>query len=342
MITLGIETSCDETAVAIITSQGKVLSHKLNSQIDIHRAFGGVVPEVAARAHVDIIDILIKQALEEAKINPQDIDLYSATSGPGLLGGLMVGSIAAKTMAWCFNKPFVGVNHLVGHALLPTMFEEISFPFLLLLVSGGHTQFLAVLKEDKYELLGQSIDDAIGEAFDKSARLLGLPYPGGVEIQKLATMGNPHKYVLPKPLYKKPNCDFSFSGLKTAVKDLITSLGGQEGLSQTQRYDICASLQYTIAQTVEDRLIKAVSMFEGSHGKLSSLVVSGGVCANTEIRGVLKQYTDTNNIKLHLPPMELCTDNAVMIAWAGLQKYKTQGADGLNFPIRSRWALKDL
>jgi N6-L-threonylcarbamoyladenine synthase len=337
MIILGIESSCDETAIAIIKNR-EVLAHLVLSQIDTHKAFGGVIPEVASRMHLEAIDGLIVQALAMANIGLADIDVFAATTGPGLAGGLLVGSLAAKTLSLVHNKPFVAVNHLQGHALMPTMNEDVQFPFLLLLVSGGHTQFLAVNGINDYKILGGTIDDAIGEAFDKSARLLGLPYPGGREIELLASRGDENKYKFPLPLIGQKNCNFSFSGLKTAVREVVI---GKE-LNDKDKKDIAASLQHTIVKILLNRTKNAIESFEKDYGKLNAMVISGGVSANLKIRTELGDFLQNRNIRLVCPPINLCTDNGIMIAWAGYCRASAGLFNNLDFPIKVRWSLEEL
>ncbi|MCL2567767.1 MAG: tRNA (adenosine(37)-N6)-threonylcarbamoyltransferase complex transferase subunit TsaD [Alphaproteobacteria bacterium] len=337
MIVLGIESSCDETAIAIIKDK-EILSHIVLSQIDAHKAFGGVIPEVASRMHLEAVDGLINAAVKEAKLNLRDIDVFVATAGPGLAGGLIIGSLAAKTLSLVFNKPFVAVNHLQGHALMPTMNEDVKFPFLLLLVSGGHTQFLAVNGINDYKILGASIDDAIGEAFDKSARLLGLSYPGGREIELLAADGDENRFKFPLPLCNQKNCNFSFSGLKTAVREEVF---GKE-LSEQDKKDIAASLQHTIVKILLNRTQNAINMFEKDYGRLNQMVISGGVSANLKIRAALGDFLKTKNISLVCPPLNLCTDNGLMIAWAGYLMARENLFNSLDFPIKVRWSLEEL
>ncbi|MFL1780576.1 tRNA (adenosine(37)-N6)-threonylcarbamoyltransferase complex transferase subunit TsaD [Candidatus Hepatincolaceae symbiont of Richtersius coronifer] len=358
MIILGIESSCDETAVAIVDDKFNILAHCLVSQIKLHQSFGGVVPELAARAHLEVIDSLITQTIAKSKISLNDIDGFAGVCGPGLIGGLMVGAVAAKTLALVCSKPFLAINHLQAHALTPTLFENIKYPFLLLLVSGGHSQFVAVLGVNKYILLGETIDDAIGEAFDKAARLLGLPYPGGAEIQNLATQGDPLSFKFPKPLctgthnYQK-NCNFSFAGLKTAVRQQIINLSVNNfqakerantahNLSEQMIKDICASLQHTITDIVVDRTLHAIQIFEKEHGHLEHLVVSGGVAANLYLRMNLEKFVNNKGITAVFPPLEFCTDNGVMVAWCGIKKLQAGLIDELNTPINPRWSLEEL
>ncbi len=337
MIVLGIESSCDETAIAVIDNK-KILSHIVLSQIDIHKNFGGVIPEVAARSHLEVIDNIIEEAMLESRIDLSNIDVFSATCGPGLAGGLIIGSLSAKTLSLVYNKPFVAVNHLQGHALIPTISNDVEFPFLLLLVSGGHTQFLVVRGVNDYKILGSTIDDAIGEAFDKSARLLGLPYPGGREIEALSLDGNKNKYKFPMPLCNQKNCNFSFSGLKTAVRDTIVNTE----INEQSKKDISASLQHSVIKIMLNRSKYAIEMFEEKYGKLRSFVMSGGVSANLLIRSEMEDFLNKKGVNLVCPPLNLCTDNGVMIAWAGLKRAELGLFDDLRFPIKVRWSLEDI
>ncbi len=339
MMILGIESSCDETAISVITNKGEVLAHILFSQIEEHNKFGGVIPEFAARSHLSVIESLIITLQEKYKINLDNIDAFCATAGPGLMGGLLVGVLVAKTLSFLYNKPFLAINHLQAHALLPTMNNNIKYPYLLLLVSGGHTQFLACLEVNKYKILGQSIDDAIGEAFDKSARLLGLGYPGGKKIEELAKKGNPNAFSFPKPLQYSKECNFSFSGLKTALKNVVENLSY---IDDDIKCDICASLQKTIVEIVLDKTKNAITTFENVYGKLSNMVISGGVSANFHLRESLENYLHCIGVELLVPEVNLCTDNAVMVAWCGLKRYELGLFDDLDFKVRSRWSLEDI
>jgi N6-L-threonylcarbamoyladenine synthase len=344
---LGIETSCDETAVAIVDGEKNILSHVLNSQIEIHRKFGGVVPEIAARGHVEIIDDLILQALKEANLTFEDIDAFAATSGPGLIGGVIVGLMAAKTLASIFKKPFIAVNHLEGHALTVRLTNEIEFPYLLLLISGGHCQILLAKDLGNYEKLGETIDDALGECFDKVAQMLGLPYPGGPEVEKMAREGDEKRFKFSRPLIDVLNrdhlCDFSFSGLKTAVRREIEKLIGEEfshltspqKISQKDKVDICASFQRVVCEVILNRL----SNIDLEKFKAKDLVIAGGVAANRYIFSSLQNWASARNINLIAPPIKLCTDNAAMIAWVGVEKFKRGIFDDLNFKPKARWEL---
>lgn len=337
MYVLGIESSCDETGVAIV-DESKILAHKLFSQVSTHAKYGGVIPEIAARQHLEYIDILIKETLAEAHLSLEEITGFAAALGPGLAGGLIVGSVSAKTLALIYNKPFIAVNHLQAHALIPSFEYEIHNPHLILLLSGGHSQFIVANNLQSYQILGTTLDDSVGEAFDKSARLLGLNYPGGKEIEALAKLGDPLRFKLPKPLSNQKNCNFSFSGLKTAVKETVDKLE----LTKQNIEDLAASLQYTILQIILNRLEHAILMFEEKHGKLKQLVFSGGVAANQYLQKNITEYLQKQGIQLIIPKHELCTDNGVMIAWAGLQKLQANLVDDLTFPIKVRWSLENL
>ncbi len=341
-LVLGIESSCDETAVGLVNGQGAILANDLYSQYEHHVNWGGVVPELAARAHLSRIEKLVEGAFESSGVQWQDIDAIAVTGGPGLIGGVIVGVMVAKAMAAFQNKPFYAVNHLEGHALSPRLSAAIDFPFILLLVSGGHTQFLLVKGVGDYTLLGTTMDDAVGEAFDKTARLLGLPYPGGPLIEKSAQNGNPLAFRLPQPLSKQKNCMLSFSGLKTAVRQLIE----KESISKDSSCfaDLCASFQYTVGEVLKNKLIYA---FQEAESKLGSVVnrfvVAGGVSANRYLRHILQEVCQENSVKFYAPEQALCTDNGAMIAWAGVERIKAGfPPSSLTFAPRPRWPLTDL
>lgn len=337
MIVLGIESSCDDTAVAIIDDH-KILAHILSSQIEIHKPYGGVVPELAARSHVEIIDQLIKTALATAKLKLQQIELIAATGGPGLIGGVITSVMVAKGISLANNIPLIFVNHLEGHALM-AKFEkpELSYPFLIFLASGGHCQILACNGPVKYEKYGETLDDAIGEAFDKTAKLLGLPYPGGPYIEKLAKEGNHLAYKLPVSMVKQDNCNFSLSGLKTAVRYLIAELGE---LSLKQKEDIAASFQYAVRKQIESRVIYAIKKYQAKYNNINTnIVFSGGVAANEYIRCNLELICQKFKSTLYCPSTKFCTDNAVMIAFAGLENYKIGNISNLGFKPKARWPL---
>lgn len=335
---LGIETSCDETAVAIVDDNKCILSNQIASQIDEHKEYGGVVPEVASRSHMRHLDQLIDAAIAESGCSWQDIDAIAVTAGPGLIGGVIVGVMYAKSIASVLNKPIIAVNHLEGHALTARLTEDISFPFLTLLVSGGHTQFLVVKNVGEYEILGTTIDDALGEAFDKTAKILGLGYPGGPALEKKASNGDGNRFKFPKPLCNVKNCDFSFSGLKTAVKREVEALSGKK--TEENICDIAASFQKTASEILSVKTLQAINRFNSLFpGADKSFVLSGGVAANKLIRSSLGSCCEKHGFKFFAPPISLCGDNAAMIAWAGIERYKLGLKNKLNFQPRSRWSL---
>lgn len=339
---LGIETSCDETAAAIVSADKQILAHRVLSQIDDHAEYGGVVPEIAARQHISHLDSLLGSLMKDAAMRFEELDGIAATTGPGLVGGLMVGVMTAKAIAAATGKPFLAVNHLAGHALTARLVENIEFPFLLLLVSGGHCQLLSVSGVSDFKRLGTTIDDAAGEAFDKTAKLLGLGYPGGPAVEKAATEGDPARFRLPKPMVGKPGCNFSFSGLKTAVRRLAEDCVAREGvLTIKDRNDICAAFQTVIGDCIVDRLANAAVMFAEEAGVGNHpLVVAGGVAANRYLRDRIETFAASSGYSFHAPPMALCTDNGAMIAWAGLERLliEPDADDRLEVP-RPRWPL---
>ena len=331
---LGIESSCDETAAALVTSEGAILASEIASQMEVHAAHGGVVPEIAARAHLDAIDVVIGRAMETAGVAMGDLDGVAATGGPGLIGGVVVGTVAAKAIATARGIPYYAVNHLEGHALSPRLVDRVGFPYLLLLVSGGHTQILAVHGPGVYERYGTTMDDAAGEAFDKSAKIMGLGYPGGPAIERAAADGNAALVQLPRPLRGADHCHFSFSGLKTAVAARFAAIeagGGEAGIS-----DLAAALQAAIADCLADRAKRAMSRFAETHGP-ATLVIAGGVAANRAIFARLETEAGKAGFALSVPPAWLCTDNAAMIAWAALER--RDRPDELDFAPRPRWPL---
>ena len=336
MLVLGIETSCDETAASVVSADKRILSNVVLSQLDDHRPYGGVVPEIAARAHIQHLDGIIRQAMDEAKISFDELSAIAATGGPGLIGGVMVGVMMGKALSSYYNKPFLAVNHLEGHALTARMTSDIEFPFLLLLVSGGHCLLLAVESYGTYHRLGTTKDDALGEAFDKVAKMLGLPYPGGPQVEALAKKGNPHAYGFPRPLMGTPGCDFSFSGLKTAVNRQVAAL---QPISDTQKADICASFQYTVTEILKERISNAMQLYSDRFSQ-KRLVVAGGVAANQYIKQTLNTLCEQKNFSLDVPPPALCTDNAAMIAWAGVERLMHHApADTQSFEPKARWPL---
>ncbi len=340
---LGIETSCDETAASVILrdsdGKGHILGDVVLSQLEEHSAYGGVVPEIAARAHVEALDTLIEEALLRAGVTLSDIDAIAATSGPGLIGGLIVGLMTGKAIARATGKPLYAVNHLEGHALTARLTDGLSFPYLMLLVSGGHTQLILVKGVGEYERWGTTIDDALGEAFDKTAKLLGLPYPGGPAVERAALAGNPERFDFPRPLVGDARLDFSFSGLKTAVRQAAQSL---EPVTDEDIADICASFQRAISRTLKDRVGRGLKRFKAEHAGVArpALVVAGGVAANQVLRSTLQTLCAQFGFEFIAPPLSLCTDNAAMIAWAGAERLAAgMAADGLDVAPRSRWPL---
>jgi len=337
MRVMGIETSCDETAVSVIEAPagtqpvGRILSNIVYSQLAEHRRFGGVVPEIAARAHLERIDGLVAQALDEAGLGLADLDAIAATGGPGLIGGVMVGVMTAKALAFAHDKPFIAVNHLEGHALSVRLTEPVGFPYLLLLVSGGHCQLLTVRGPGDFTRLGTTIDDAAGECFDKTAKLLGLGFPGGPAVEKAAIGGDPRRFALPRPMWRKPGCDFSFSGLKTAVRLAVEKLPPGDAQAVA---DLCASFQRTVGDVFADRCANALALAPSS-----TLVVAGGVAANVYLRGRLEEVAASHGATLVAPPVRLCTDNGAMIAWAGAERLRLGQVDALDFRPRPRWPL---
>lgn len=334
-VVLGIETSCDETAVAVVTAERRVLSHVLFSQVDEHRLYGGVVPEIAARAHLERLDRLIAQAMGEAGLDFNELDAVAATAGPGLIGGLMVGLVTAKAICIAAKKPLLAVNHLEAHALTARFTDDLAFPYTLLLVSGGHCQLLVVEGVGRYRRLGATIDDAVGEAFDKVAKMLGLGHPGGPLVERAAMGGDPRRFALPRPLQGQPGCNFSFSGLKTAVRQTIL-----EADPADDRFvaDLAASFQAAVADCLVDRTRRALRAAPGAVAG-RQLVVAGGVAANQVIRARLQELAADEGARLVLPPLALCGDNAVMVAWAGIERLALGLTDPLDVPARPRWPL---
>ncbi len=335
---LGLETSCDETAAAVVRGlapgPGQILSNVVFSQIEAHRIFGGVVPEIAARAHSEMLDSVIEQALREAGLELDQLDAIAATAGPGLIGGVMVGLTTAKALALASGKPLIGVNHLEGHALTVRLTDGAEFPFLLLLISGGHCQLLAVEGVGRFRLYGTTMDDAVGEAFDKTAKLLGLPYPGGPEIEQLARDGRAKAVLLPRPMVGRKGADFSFSGLKTAVRQIAPHCAKE---------DLAAAFQAAVIDILVDRISAAMAMFRDDFPNAEGLlVVAGGVAANGAIRAGLADLCARQDFALKIPPPKLCTDNAAMIAWAGVERHQLGFVDALDLAPRARWPLQDL
>ena len=338
---LGIESSCDETAASLITEnhEGKpiILSNIISSQIDIHKEFGGVVPELAARSHIKKIDLIVKKAIDESGRKIREIDAVAATAGPGLIVCLSVGLSFGKAFAASLNKPFIAVNHLEGHALSPRINSELNYPYLLLLISGGHSQYLNVKNLGKYKRLGTTIDDALGEAFDKTAKLLGIEFPGGPQIEVLAKKGDPNKYDLPKPIFYKGGCNLSFAGLKTAILRISKNIHNEQ-----DKFDLAASFQKTVEKILYKKTKIAFREFEKqSNPRKKVFVVAGGVAANKNIRSMLSNLCIEENYQNIFPPKELCGDNAAMIALVGLEKYKLKQFNTLDYPAKPRWPLDE-
>ena len=336
---LGIETSCDETAASIVQEKtdgtGKILSNIVSSQVEEHKEFGGVVPEIAARAHVEKIEFIVKKAIKESNYDINSLDGVAATAGPGLIVCLTVGLNIGKAIAGSLKKPFIAVNHLEGHALSPKINEKINFPYLLLLISGGHSQFLEVNGVNKYKRLGTTIDDALGEAFDKTAKLLGIEFPGGPIIEKWAKKGDENYFKLPKPIFKRGGCNLSFAGLKTAVLRTTKELKNEK-----EKYHLAASFQKTINEILYEKTKKAMEIFlKNKKNKKNTFVIAGGVASNISIRENLTALSKEKNFISVFPPINLCSDNAAMIAWAGIERYKMNLVDDLKFPSKARWPL---
>ncbi|HEV7268945.1 MAG TPA: tRNA (adenosine(37)-N6)-threonylcarbamoyltransferase complex transferase subunit TsaD [Falsiroseomonas sp.] len=336
-LVLGLESSCDETAAAVLRADGTVLAEAVLSQLADHTPYGGVVPEIAARAHLAHLPGLVRRVLAEAGTTPAGLDAVAATAGPGLIGGLIVGATLGKGIAAARGIPYLAINHLEAHALSPRLPmvspQGLAFPYLLLLLSGGHCQCVAVQGVGRHRRLGTTLDDAVGEAFDKSAKLLGLPWPGGPHLERLAAEGDPKRFPLPRPLLGRPGCDFSFSGLKTAVAQIVA-----KGLDERGRHDLAASFQAAVAATLADRARHALGMLPGA----TALVVAGGVAANGAVRTALAEAAARAGLRLVAPPIRLCTDNAVMVAWAGIERLRAGLTDPLDHAPRPRWPLQDL
>ncbi len=341
MVILGIETTCDETAAAVVErtadGQGRILANVVLSQINEHAAFGGVVPEIAARAHVEALDHIISKAMSEAQASFERLDGVAAAAGPGLIGGLIVGLTTAKAIALTHGKPLMAINHLEAHALTARLTDATPFPYCLFLASGGHTQILGVRGVGDYLRLGGTVDDAIGEAFDKTAKLLGLGYPGGPQVEKEAANGDPQRFALPRPMVGRPDADFSLSGLKTALRLEAEKIAP---LSDIDVADLCASFQQAVVDVVADRLRTGLAMFRERIGMPTALVCAGGVAANQAIRKVLHRLAFEIGITLVAPPPALCTDNGAMIAWAGAERLALGLTDPLDFAPRARWPLE--
>ena len=338
---LGIESSCDETAASLISESDQglpiILSNIVSSQVEVHRDFGGVVPELAARSHIEKIDLIVQKAISESGKKIEEIDAIACTAGPGLIVCLSVGLSFAKTFASIINKPFIAVNHLEGHALSPKINSLLDYPYLLLLISGGHSQYLDVQSLGKYKRLGTTIDDALGEAFDKTAKLLGVEFPGGPQIEILAKKGDPERYDLPKPIFNKGGCNLSFAGLKTAVLKISRNIK-----SEQEKFDLAASFQKTIEEILSKKTKIAFEQFEKNKTlKKKVFVVAGGVAANKKIRSMLIKLCEEKNYESIFPPIDLCGDNAAMIGMVGLERFKLKQFNDLDYPAKPRWPLDE-
>lgn len=341
---LGLESSCDDTGAAVVRAaadgRGEILSNVVMSQDALHAAFGGVVPEIAARAHAEKIDLAVEQALADAGLSLAEIGAVAVTAGPGLIGGVLSGVMCAKGIASGAGLPLIGVNHLAGHALTPRLTDGLAFPYLILLVSGGHCQFLIAHAPDKFTRLGGTIDDAPGEAFDKVARLLGLTQPGGPAVERAASDGDARRFALPRPLLNRPGCDMSFSGLKTAVlRARDTLVADQGGLYRQDVADLCAGFQAAVGDVLEEKTRRAVAAYLDHAPATPALAVAGGVAANAVLRGRLTDLAEDMGIRFVAPPLPLCTDNAAMIAWAGLELFQKGHRDDGRMKARPRWPL---
>ncbi len=341
---LGLESSCDDTGAAVVRwSDGAspvILSNVVAGQAELHAAFGGVVPEIAARAHAEKLDLVVERALAGAGLSLRALDAVAVTAGPGLIGGIMAGVMCAKGIALGAGLPLIGVNHLAGHALTPRLTDGLCFPYLVLLVSGGHCQFLTVEGPETFRRLGGTIDDAPGEAFDKVARLLGLPQPGGPAVEREAAGGDPARFAFPRPLLDRPGCDMSFSGLKTAVlrtRDALVAEAG--GLRRQDRADLCASFQRAACDVLAEKSRRALAACLEARPAARAFAVAGGVAANSEIRAALQRVAAEARVAFTAPPLALCTDNAAMIAWAGIERARLGRRDGFDLAARPRWPL---
>ena len=341
---LGLESSCDDTAAAVVRhtdgQPAQILSSVVAGQTELHAAFGGVVPEIAARAHTEKLDHSVEAALAQAGVQLSDIDAIAVTAGPGLIGGVLAGVMCAKGLAAGSDKPLIGVNHLAGHALTPRLTDDLAFPYLMLLVSGGHCQFLIAHGPDEFTRLGGTIDDAPGEAFDKTAKLLGLPQPGGPSVERAAKAGDVKRFAFPRPLLDRPGCDMSFSGLKTALlrtRDGVVA--DKAGLSEQDRADMCAGFQMAVSDVLAEKSRRALALYLDSQPQTPAFAVAGGVAANQTIRVALEKVAGDMGVRFTAPPLALCTDNAAMIAWAGLERFRLGHRDDMTLSARPRWPL---
>lgn len=336
---MGVESSCDETSAAIVSTDREILSHIIYSQIPQHQKYGGVVPELAARAHVLAIDEVVQKALSDANKTISDIDVIAATAGPGLIGGVLIGWEFAVALAQSTGKPLVAINHLEGHALVPRLTNNVSFPYLLMLASGGHSQILLVRGVGDYEIIGQTLDDSAGEAFDKVSKMLGLGYPGGPIIDKCAKFGDKKAFKFPRPLCDKPGCDFSFSGIKTSVRNQITKTKEQ---TEEFKNNICASFQESVVDCIINRLQNALNDSRVINAEPKTIVVAGGVAKNSAIRAAMEKLAIDSGMEFAAPALNLCTDNGAMIAWAGIENYLADRIVREPIAPRPRWSLMEL
>lgn len=339
MVVLGIESSCDETAAAIVADDRRILADTIFAQVAEHTPFGGVVPEIAARAHLDHLDDTIAAAMRQAGLGFEDLDGIAVTGGPGLIGGVIVGVMMAKAIALAHGKPFIAVNHLEGHALTARLTDDVAFPYLLLLVSGGHCQLLVVEGVGRYRRLGATIDDAAGEAFDKAAKLMGLGFPGGPAVAAAAAMATKPFRDLPRPMKGRPDCNFSFSGLKTALRQRVEALRAGHGFDDETRANLAAGFQQAVVDCLIDRTKHALVVAKANYPALSALVVAGGVAANQQLRAALQELAARHGLPIVAPPPRLCTDNAAMIAWAGIERFRLGESSGFDYAPRPRWPL---
>ncbi|MDE0058321.1 MAG: tRNA (adenosine(37)-N6)-threonylcarbamoyltransferase complex transferase subunit TsaD [Defluviicoccus sp.] len=340
-LVLGIETSCDETAAAVVDDRRTILADVVRGQLDAHRDYGGVVPEIAARAHLEAVDLVVARAMADAGIVFDALDGVAATAGPGLIGGVIVGAMTGKAIAAAHHLPFFAVNHLEAHVLTARLTDAVDFPYLALLVSGGHCQLVAVAGVGRHRPLGSTVDDAAGEAFDKVGKMLGLGYPGGPAVERAAARGGGRRFALPRPLRGRPGCDFSFSGLKTAVRHAVEALPPGP-LADADIADLCAGFQEAVADAMADRTANAIALFRRHCPGGKTLVAVGGVAANQALRARIESVAHEHGLAFVAPPPRLCTDNAAMVAWAGIERLSLGLADGLDFAPRPRWPLEEL
>lgn len=342
MLILGVETSCDDTAMALIDHTGHCHAHHISSSLQNHAKWGGIVPQIAANDHASFLPRLLEKTVQSAKISASNIDLFSATCGPGLIGSLLTGVVFTKTMAVFLDKPFLPIHHLEAHALMVRYKNTVHFPYLLLLVSGGHTQFVLIHRVGQYTILGQTLDDALGEAFDKVARLLGLGYPGGAALEKLAAGGNPDHTYFPRPLMGRSGCNFSFSGLKTSARRHIEKYLLEKELCAETKNHLAASFQKAVIDVLEDRTCNAIKIAKEQCPTLKHFCISGGVAANKTIRRALQTLTQKQGLSFCAPEQKFCTDNGLMVAWAALERFNAGSSHNLDLKTRARWPMDEV